>query len=54
MNIHYINIYIYIRRSLPELERASLQLQPPMPSNPASPKPSNPDTPRSIQAFKHP
>ena len=43
-----------IRRPLPELERASLQLQSPMPSNPASPKPSNPDTPRGIQASKHP
>ena len=43
-----------IRRPLPELERASLQLQSPMPSNPASPKPSNPDTPGGIQASKHP
>ena len=43
-----------IRRPLPELERASLQLQSPMPSNPASPKPSNPDTPPGIQASRHP
>ena len=43
-----------IRRPLPELERASLQLQSPMPSNPASPKPANPDTPRCIRASKHP
>ena len=50
----YIYIYMYIRRPLPELERASLQLQSPMPSNPASPKPSNPDTPRGIRASKHP
>ena len=47
-------IYIHIRRPLPELERASLQLQSPMPSNPASPKPSNADTPRGIQASRHP
>ena len=46
-----------IRRRLPELERARLQLQSPLPSNPASPKPSNPDTPSGIQGFqasKHP
>ena len=48
-------MYIYnIRPPLPELERASLQLQSPMPSNPASPKPSNPDTPPGIQASRHP
>ena len=47
-------LYVYIRRPLPELERARLQLQSPMPSNPASPKPSNPDTPRGIRASKHP
>ena len=45
---------VCIRRPLPELERASLQLQSPMPSNPASPKPANPDTPRGIRASKHP
>ena len=50
----YLSLYIYIRRPLPELERASLQLQSPMPSNPASPKPSNPDTPPGIQASRHP
>ena len=50
----YIYTHIYIRRHLPELERASLQLQSPMPSNPASPKPSNPDTPPGIQASRHP
>ena len=43
-----------IRRPLPELERARLQLQSPMPSNLASPKPSNPDKSRGIQAFRHP
>ena len=53
--IKYIAYNItYIRRPLPELERASLQLQSPMPSNPASPEPSNPDTPRGIRASKHP
>ena len=40
---------VNIRRPLPELERASLQLQSPMPSHPASPTPFNPDTPPSIQ-----
>ena len=49
LNIVFMNIVI--RRPLPEHERARLQLQSPMPSNPASPKPSNPDTP---QASEHP
>ena len=54
-NCHqYITYNLNIRRPLPELERASLQLQSPMPSNPASPKPSNPDTPPGIQASRHP
>ena len=52
--MYRIHIYIYIRRPLPELERARLQLQSPMPSNPASPKPSNPITHPGIQASRHP
>ena len=48
------NTLCNIRRPLPELERARLQLQSPMPSNPGSPKPRNPDTPPGIQASKHP
>ena len=58
INMYYLSIYLcadtLIRRPLPERERARLQLQSPMPSNPASPKPSNPDTPRGIRASKHP
>ena len=41
MYIHIYNIcmymYVYIRRPLPERERASLRCHPPIPSNPAEP-----------------
>ena len=40
MIVDIIYMIIDIRRPLPELERASLQLQSPMPSNPSSPKPA--------------
>ena len=47
-------LYLKIRRPLPELERARLQLQSPRSFNAASPKPPDADTPPGIQARQPP